>query len=458
MVKVRIAPSPTGHFHIGNAQSALYNWLFAHKNNGSFYVRIEDTDKVRSSRESEENIIESLAWLDLNPDGKVIRQSDNLSRHKELLEKLLREDKAFYCYHSQEDLEIERKDQENKKEAPRHICEHKNIKQGRTSGGIIRLAVDVESDRIISFDDQIRGRVEFRQSLLGDFSIARAIDDPLYNFAVVADDNEMGITHVIRGEDHISNTPKQILIYEALGFSIPSFAHLPLILGTDRSKLSKRHGGTATLDYKKDYLPEALVNFLGSLSYTFSKEIISKEEMIEEFELSKVHRSGAVFNIEKLNWLNSQYIKTTETRKFKELTRIKEIPDEAISLITERLEKLSDVQNFGYFWKEPNYDSNLLDWKDFTRDEINNSLNKVKAVVERINTSATSTSDGLDKDALRLALDDLGKKLGDRGLVYWPFRAALTGKEKSPDPVEVAAVLRKDEVLKRIDAAIKKLS
>lgn len=469
MVKVRIAPSPTGHFHIGNAQSALYNWLFAHKNNGSFYVRIEDTDKVRSSRESEENIIESLAWLDLNPDGKVIRQSDNLSRHKELLEKLLREDKAFYCYHSQEDLEIERKDQENKKEAPRHICEHKNIKQGRTSGGIIRLAVDVESDRIISFDDQIRGRVEFRQSLLGDFSIARAIDDPLYNFAVVADDNEMGITHVIRGEDHISNTPKQILIYEALGFSIPSFAHLPLILGTDRSKLSKRHGGTATLDYKKDYLPEALVNFLGSLSYTFSKEIISKEEMIEEFELSKVHRSGAVFNIEKLNWLNSQYIKTTEPQKFKELTRIKEIPDEAISLITERLEKLSDVQNFDYFWKEPNYDSNLLDWpprqrraslakggKDFSRDEIRNSLTEVSALLQKVPFSKEGHL--LDKDALRLALDNLGKKLGDRGLVYWPFRAALTGKEKSPDPVEVAAVLRKDEVLKRIDAAIKKLS
>ena len=457
MIKVRIAPSPTGHFHIGNAQSALYNWLFAHKNNGSFYVRIEDTDKVRSSKESEQNIIGSLSWLGLNPDGNFVRQSDNLPRHKELLSKLLERSKAFYCHHGQEDLETERKNQESQKEAPRHVCEHKNTEKGKTAGGIIRLAVDAESDRVVSFDDQIRGKVEFKQSLLGDFSIARALDDPLYNFAVVADDNAMEITHVIRGEDHISNTPKQILIYEALEFSVPLFAHLPLILGLDRSKLSKRHGGTATLDYRKDYLPEALLTFLGSLGYTFSKEIISKEEMAKEFDLKKVHRSGAVFDVKKLNWINSKYIRSLNIEKFKDLTGVQNIPEKALSLITERLEKLSDVQNFNYFWEEPQYDSNLLCWEDFSKSKIRESLEETKRIMENW--------DWKSKDALRLLLDDLGKKLGDpsaplgasRGLVYWPFRVALTGREKSPDPVDVAAILEKDIVLKRGSAAIKKI-
>ncbi|OGN22809.1 MAG: glutamate--tRNA ligase [Candidatus Yanofskybacteria bacterium RIFCSPLOWO2_01_FULL_42_49] len=456
-VKVRIAPSPTGSFHVGNAQSALYNWLFARKNGGDFYVRIEDTDKIRSTKESENGIREALAWLDLMPNGDFVRQSDNLHKHKELLERLLSEGKAFYCHHSQEDLEAERQQQEARKEAPRHFCEHKNTDKNKIPGGIIRLAVNESSGRIISFDDQIRGRIEFQEALLGDFSIARAIEDPLYNFAVVADDAEMGITHVIRGEDHISNTPKQILIYEALGFKIPFFAHLPLVLGLDRSKLSKRHGGTGTLDYKQDYLPEALLNFLGGLSYTFSKEIITKEEMVNEFELGKIHKAGAVFNVEKLNWINSQYIKQLNNLTIKQLTNLPEMLDVAIPLITERLNKLSDINDFSYLWKEPSYDSELLNWKKFTKDEITNSLNETKRVIENWN--------GSDKDSLRLALDDLSKKLGDpsiplgasRGLVYWPFRVALTGKEKSPDPVDVAAILTKETVLRRIDTAINKL-
>lgn len=448
MIKVRIAPSPTGPFHIGNAQSALYNWLFTRKNGGKFLVRIEDTDKVRSSKESEENIIESLSWLSLKPDDNIVRQSDNLSRHVALLEKLLREDKAFYCHHSQEDLETERRSQERNTEAPRHICEHKNIEIGKTGGGIIRLSVDSESDRMISFDDQIRGKVEFRESLLGDFSIARAVDDPLYNFAVVADDNEMEITHVIRGEDHISNTPKQILIYEALGFTVPLFAHLPLILGPDRSKLSKRHGGTSTLDYQKDYLPEALVNFLGSLSHTFSKEVVFKEEMIEEFDLGKVHKSGAVFDIKKLNWINSQYVKKLSVQKFKNIIGIPEIPDAAVPLITERLEKISDVQNFDYFWKEPEYDKELLKWKKATPEESLKALNEVKNIIEKID---------FKNEILRVELDKLGEKLGDRGLAYWPLRVALTGKDKSPDPVNITFVLGKEKTLKRVMRGIEKV-
>ena len=261
----------------------------------------------------------------------------------------------------------------------------------------------------------------------------------------------MEISHVIRGEDHISNTPKQILIYEALNAVPPKFAHLPLILGPDKTKLSKRHGATSVIEYKKDYLPEALVNFMGFLGYTYGKEILSKEEMAEEFELKKVHKSSAVFNIEKLNWTNAQYVKQLNSKTFKQITNLRNLPDKAVPLLTERLEKLSGVQDFDYFWKEPDYELDLLVWKDFPKNEVKNSLNEVKMIMENWDWQNS------DKDALRLALDDLGKKLGDRGLVYWPLRVALTGKDKSPDPVEVAGALDKKIILKRIDVAIKKL-
>lgn len=450
MIKVRIAPSPTGFLHVGTAQSALYNWLFARKNGGHFYLRIEDTDKARSTKEAEQSITDALTWLGINWDGELVRQSDNVSRHKSLLQQLLRDGKAFYCHHSQEELEAERKQQEEKKEAPRHICEHKHDQQmgGRDpeilGDGIIRLAVDANSERVVTFEDRIRGKIEFKASLLGDFSIARDIDDPLYNFAVVADDLEMGITHVIRGEDHISNTPKQILVYEAFGKEPPRLAHLPLVLAPDRSKLSKRHGAVSVVDYKKDYLPEALVNFLGGLSYTFSKEIISKEEMVNEFELSKVHKSGAVFDVQKLNWLNSQYIKKLSPAQFKNLTNLN-VSDEAVSLITERLEKLSDAQDFDYFWKEPEYDKNLLKWKKASLEESVEALKKVQDILEKTD---------FDSDKLRNTLDELGKELGDRGLAYWPLRVALTGKERSPDSVDVAVVLGRDKVLERIKKAV----
>lgn len=447
-VKVRVAPSPTGMLHIGTAQSALYNWLFAHKNGGEFCLRIEDTDKERSTKESELNIIEALSWLGIKWDGEVSRSTDNQKRYQELLQKLLNEGKAFYCHHTQEELDTERKTQESAKQPPRHVCPHKNSEMGRKSGGIIRLNVDETSDRIIVFEDVIRGKVEFRQSLLGDFSIGRAVDDALYHFAVVVDDADMQISHVLRGEDHLSNTPKHILIYEALGFSVPVFAHLPLILAPDRSKMSKRHGETATTAFKKDYLPEAIVNFLGTLSYSFTKEIMTKEEMIEEFELSKVHKSGAVFDIKKLNWLNSQYIKKLSPEEFKKVSGMPEIPDVAVPLITERLEKLSDAQGFDYFWKEPEYDKELLKWKKSDLDKSVETLAETRKIIGEFDFKK-------DKESLRSMLDEFSAKVGDRGLVYWPLRVALTGKDKSPDPIDVSYVLGKDEVLKRVDGAIK---
>jgi len=445
-IRTRVAPSPTGHLHIGTAQSALYNWLFARKNNGQFLLRIEDTDKERSKEEYAEGIFDVLSWLGLKWDEEPIIQSKNLPRHREMLEKLLKEGKAFYCRHTKEELEAERKEQEDQKQAPLHVCSYKNNPDDKNSEGIIRLAVNEKSDRIISFDDQIRGKVEFKESLLGDFAIAKSIDSPLYHFAVAVDDADMKITHVLRGEDHISNTPKHILIFEALGFPIPTFAHLPLILAPDRTKLSKRHGDTSALAYKKDYLPEAVINFLGALGYTFSKEIISKEEMIKEFELEKVHKSGAIFDIKKLNWINSQYIRNLEIDKFRNLVGIQEIPEKALPLITERLEKLTDVQTFNYLWQEPEYNKELLTWKKSTLEKSIETLTKVKDIIEKF--------DFKDKNELRKNLDEFSSVIGDRGLVYWPLRVALTGKDKSPDPVDIAFVLGKEKTLERINRAI----
>src|SRR3989344_5452269 len=262
--RVRLAPSPTGFMHIGNAQSALYNWLFARKKNGAFLLRIEDTDKERSTKEFEQNILDSLKWLSIEPDEPPVIQSRNLFRHTEVLEKLLSGGQAFYCYHTKEELEAERNDQEANKQAPRHVCEYKSQSTGQrvdanppvagqVQDGVIRLRVNENSNRVISFEDQIRGKIEFKESLLGDFAIARQVDDPLYHFAVVVDDMDMNISHIIRGEDHISNTPKQILIYEAIQkiqtkpAAISGFPPFPPILASDRSKISKRHGGTTII-------------------------------------------------------------------------------------------------------------------------------------------------------------------------------------------------------------------
>ena len=443
-IRVRIAPSPTGFLHIGTGQSALYNWLFARKMGGEFFLRIEDTDRERSTKEYEESILGALCWLGLDWGGEVVRQSERTQLYRTALEKLLSEGKAFYCHHSQEELEAERQRQEFQKQPPRHECNHKDLPLGKEGGGIIRLNVG-NSTQVVSFEDQIKGHIEFKANLLGDLSIARTVNDPLYNFAAVVDDAEMEISHVIRGEDHISNTPKQILVYEALGKTPPLFAHLPLILAPDRTKLSKRHGAMAVVDYKKDYLPEAIVNFLGGLGYTFSKDILSREEMIAEFDLSKIHKSGAIFDTKKLNWINCQYIKHLSPEEFRTVSGIKEISDSAVPLATERLEKLSDAQEFSYLWQEPIYEKELLRWKDSSFEDVTKSLGESLVVIEKLKT--------ITDESLRNELETLSVDIG-KGLVFWPLRVALSGKEKSPDPVQLAVVLGKNEVVKRLKKAV----
>ena len=481
IIRVRIAPSPTGFLHIGTARTALFNWLFArHKSEGKFILRIEDTDLERSEKRFEDDIVANLEWLGLKWD-EFYKQSDRTKIYSKYIQKLLDGGKAFWCYHSEEELEKERQEQMAGKSVPAHWCEHKNQESRikNQENGIIRLAVDKDSTRKIKFNDIIRGEIEFEEHLLGDISIAKAIDVPLYHFAVVIDDYEMDITHVIRGEDHIANTPKQILLQEALGFEQPQYAHLPMILAPDRSKLSKRHGATSVVEYRElGYLPDALVNYIALLGWTPSKfkisapsstrqftniqsdrEIMTKNEIIEEFALENIHKSGAIFDIKKLNWINSEYIKMENDEGLAKLVQPfvekhfgpqeKELIIKISPLLRERLEYLDQVKEFHFFFKEPEYDEELLEWKSKSNEEIWNSLKEIQKIIEEIGVE--------DKNKLRQELDALGKRLEDRGLVYWPFRVALTGEKASPDPVDVAWVLGKEKTLDRVSTALQRM-
>ena len=454
-IRVRMAPSPTGYLHIGSARTTLFNWLFARNMGGTFILRIEDTDLERSTKEFEDDILAGLKWLGFDWD-EFYRQSERTDLYEIYIKKLLDSGKAFWCYHTQEELDLEKRSQQASGEPQRHSCTFKHgglaDKTQTKESGIIRLAVDENSTRFIHFNDLIRGDIKQEERLLGDFSIAKSERAPLYNLSVVVDDTEHKISHVIRGEDHISNTPKQILIYEAIGVKPPIFAHLPLILGTDRSKMSKRNSNTALNEYKKDYLPESIINFIGFLGYTYSKEIISKEEMVGEFDLTKVHKSGAIWNVEKLDWINAQYVKRLEPNKFKEITGIKTLPDMAIPFVTERLDKLTNIGSYNYFWEKPIYDKELLRWRGGSLEDVKRSLEMSKKIIENHDFKIENS-----KEALRLLLDDASKSLDNRGLVYWPLRVALSGKDKSPDPVEIAFVLGKENTLKRIDDALAKI-
>jgi glutamyl/glutaminyl-tRNA synthetase len=428
-VKVRIAPSPTGNMHIGTAQSALFNWLFARRNGGQFFLRIEDTDKERSKKEYEASIIDGLKWLGLDWDNtELYRQSERTDIYRAKLQELLDSGKASWKEYTAEERAA--------MESEGRIARER----------VIVLTDDGDPERTVSFDDIIRGPVSVQAKNIGQLVIAKSLDEPLYHFAVVIDDIAMNITHVIRGEDHISNTPKQMLIYQALGAPLPKFAHLPLMLGTDRSKLSKRNGAVSITEYQKDYLPEALVNFLGSLSYTFDPEMLTRDEMVAQFDLAKVHKAGAVFDVQKLNWFNAQYIRRLSTAQFKDLIGKPELPDAAVPLVTERLERLTDVTQFSYLWETPTYDASLLRWKDSSTEDTIRALGEVLHMAEQ-GTLTQEKLDGLTEE----------KFDGQRGRVYWPLRVALSGREKSAGPLDIYVVRGAQETQALLRAALDKL-
>lgn len=487
-VRVRIAPSPTGPLHIGTARSALFNYLFAKRYKGKFILRLEDTDLERSDLQWEKDIRENLKWLGLNydegPDKKgeygPYRQSERIKTYRKYLEQLLAQGDVYYCYCPEKELADERLLARTKGEPPRYSGKCRNLtpvqikkfkKEGRKP--VIRFKVP---GRRVKFQDLIRGELEFDCSLLGDFIIAKGVNIPLYNFAVVIDDYLMKISHIIRGEDHIANTPKQILMQEALGFPRPKYAHLPLILNPDRSKMSKRKiqdGGVVIpvtiQEFKEEgYLPQALVNYMAFLGWNpkDNREIFSLSELACEFSLSKVNRSGAVFNINKLNNINGYYIRKMETG---ELTRLIikdnflkydlkkyswEYIKKAIKTVQERLKKMKEVQDLTrFYFQKPDYNPMLLIWKKMSRVEVKKNLEIGERILSKLEAKYY-TIDNLEK-ILKEGISEYKLKTG--GLL-WPLRVALTGEKGSPSPFEVASVLGKKEVLERIKIAIDKIS
>lgn len=498
-IRVRIAPSPTGFLHIGTARTALFNYLFAKHHEGKFILRIEDTDLERSDPKYEKDIFEGLKWLGIEADESPekggpygpYRQSERIKSYRKPLEKLLSEGKAFYCFHTEKELEDEKKWLIENKAPVFHLCEEwrnlsleeSNKKLASGESAIIRFKIPRElGNEQITFHDKIRRQVHFFVGLLGDFSIAKSLNVPLYNFAVVVDDYEMQISHVIRGEDHIPNTPKQLLIAEALGWAKKNedgigdmnppwkYAHLPLILGPDHSKLSKRHGAASIIEYKElGYLPEALFNFLALLGWSpgDDQEILPKDELRKRFDGSRVQNSGAIFDVAKLDWMNGEYIRRKSSKELTELCRpfledflqfsipndqlSREYIEGVIALEQPRIKKLSEIgEKTDYFFRTPAYPKDLLRWKEMTDKEIIDTLERAEKVISNFKFPISK------EEAEKAFLREIGE--GDKGRILWPLRVALTGKKASPGPFEILSVMAQDTALSRLAHAKKLLN
>ena len=315
-IRVRFAPSPTGHLHIGGLRTAFFNWLFARHNNGVFLLRIEDTDVERSTKEYLDSILATFDWVNLPSDEPIVIQSQRIAEHTALIAQLLKEGKAYRCYCSQEQVAERYKGQGSGDEFIKYDGRCRNAAEQPGVPAAIRFALPA-GRTTVAFDDLIRGRVEVGIDQLDDFIIARSDGTPMYNFVVVVDDAHMRISHIIRGEEHISNTPKQLLLYEALGFPVPFFAHTPMILGPDGNKLSKRDAATSVLEYRQEgYLPDALLNYLVRLSWAHGdQEIFTREELISYFTLDHVGKKGAIFDPQKLSWVNSVYMRAKDSAR-----------------------------------------------------------------------------------------------------------------------------------------------
>jgi glutamyl-tRNA synthetase len=470
-IVTRYAPSPTGNPHVGNIRTALFAYLYAKSNNGKFLLRIEDTDRARFIPEALDYIEESLKWLGINYDGEKVFQSDRLSTYKKYAMDLINKGSAYKCFCSQDRLEKLRKEQAEKKLPPNYdgIC--RNLKpceieklEKDCAAYVIRFAMPKTGKA--GWSDLVRGRIEIDYATQDDPIIVKSDGWPTYHLANIVDDHEMGVTDVIRGDEWIPSTPKHISIYQAFGWAIPKYSHLPTILGPDKSKLSKRHGDTAILDYKElGYLPEAMVNFLALLGWNdgSEKEIYSFDELIKLFSVKRVQKSPAIFDIAKLDWLNGQYIRETKTAKL--FKQIKELyPDSKIAkqinfervleVEKSRLSKLSDI-NHGteYFISLPEYNGDTLIFRKSTSSDTKKGLNAAVKELEEIKWEKTQIIDF--EIILKTIVDDNGLGNGD---VYWPVRVALSGLEKSPSPAELLWVLGPTESLKRLSIALKKLA
>lgn len=441
-VVTRFAPSPTGLKHAGNYRTAVFCYLFAKHNNGSSLVRIEDTDKARSKPEYEQNIFDTLAWLGLMPAEPPTRSSDRVERHRELLQKLITEDKAYLSH-------------EPKKDDPAVMVDVVRLRNPKTN---------------LTFHDEIRGDITFDTTEHGDFVIARAIDDPLYHFAVVVDDGDMGVTHVIRGEDHISNTPRHILIQQALGFPHPIYAHVPLLLNTNRTKLSTRTGAKPLYEYRDmGILPDAMINYLALLGWNpgDDREYLTRTELIELFDLSRVQKGSAVFDEAKLLSVNQHWMRALSDDDFLRhlsdygltMSVDTELLKKAVPLLKERAHTFGEARamlagELACLFEAPILDREKLLAKE-SFDRPGTAKNGLEGLLKPIEALPDNVSAEAVKEAIMPFADaEEAKGKGGRGAVLWPLRYALSGAERSPDPFTLLSILGRDEGISRIRKAI----
>lgn len=492
-VRVRFAPSPTGYLHVGSLRTAFYNYLFAKKHGGSFILRIEDTDQKRLVEDATEKLLATLGIFFEWDEGLRQRtmsreqgtgnrekgnfgpyvQSERLEIYRKYANDLIERGKAYPCFCSSERLETVRKEQETRKEPTRYdgLCRDLSKEEvaerlKENVPHVIRLRVEGTGD--IVFDDIVRGKVSFSKKTIDDQVLLKSDGFPTYHLANVVDDHLMGITHVIRGEEWLPSTPKHILLYEAFGWDIPQFAHLPLLLNPDRSKLSKRQGDVAVEDYlAKGYLPEALLNFVALLGWNpgegETQEIFSLDELVNIFDVGHIHKGGAVFDVKKLDWLNAEYIKNLSSEALlakahpflREKTWFEtvdparkelEYVERVLGIERDRLQKLSNIgESVKFLFIEPTIDPTLLPWKKNTPQETLEALETMQRTLENISEHEWTRAD-LEKKLL----DAAGEKRGD---FLWPLRVALSGEKQSPPPHEIAWVIGKEASLRRIEAA-----
>ncbi|MBM4125937.1 MAG: glutamate--tRNA ligase [Nitrospira sp.] len=464
-VRVRFAPSPTGFLHIGGVRTALFNWLFARQQQGKFILRIEDTDQNRSTDESIQAIIEGMRWVGLDWDEGPFRQTERMDLYRSHALNLLEQGQAYWCVCKAEELEARRKEAEAKGLSPRYDgrCRHREI-MTPTGEAALRFKAPQEGQTVV--DDLIKGKIVFDNTILDDLIILRSNGYPTYNFSVVVDDALMQITHVVRGDDHLTNTPRQVPIFQALGFPIPRFGHLPMILGSDKTRLSKRHGATSIMAYKDmGYLPEAMVNYLVRLGWSHGdQEIFTRQELIDKFSWKHVQTSAAVFNPDKLLWMNAEYIKTSPPGQVAEALaplleqaglggEVRHVTPEWLAqlvvLVKERTKTLVEMVEWvkPYFGQAVTYDEEAA--RKFLTPALAPILEKLLARFEALPGFSKPTWE----ESFKKLVEEEGVKMGQ---LAQPVRVALTGRTASPGLFDVMEVLGRARALIRLREGVER--
>ncbi len=458
-VRTRFAPSPTGYLHVGGARTALYCWLHARKTGGKFVLRIEDTDRERSTEASVNAILDSMAWLGLDADEGPFYQSERFDRYREVLDQLLAGGKAYHCYCTKEELEQMRARQLAAKQKPRYSGVCRNRTEPREGvDPVVRFRTPDDGKVVV--DDLLRGRVVFENSELDDLVIARSDGTPTYNFSVVVDDIDMGVTHVLRGDDHLNNTPRQINIFKALGAEPPVFAHVPMILGADGSRLSKRHGAVSVLEYRDEgYLPEALLNYVVRLGWSHGdQEIFSIDEMIELFDIGDINKSASTFNPDKLAWLNQHYIKNGDAKRLAEILKSQLEGDGIETENGPDLEGVVEAQRERAKTMAEMAQASQFFYTDFDRYEEKAAAKNLKPATAAGLEAVRDTLGDLeswDAAAIHRGIERVAESLDLMfGKVAHPVRVAVAGGPISP-PIDITLeLLGRDKTVERLDRAL----